>query len=273
MATVAPAPPPQRAMVANSALQIDALRQTLSADQGQLALTISSDNVRREAIQRFRKEARMRCAAHSKAVRARDEVNEKRSRNKMKKICRDAAHDKRQLRQRKQETDIKRDQARLLSEATRTRDLRKVDARLSMLKAYGYLEDSELAPLVAIARGAIGKVVAGGMAAVEACLDRKAYGEADEAFRKHAGAAGTRWLAEGSEGAAAVERATARLQGCRAERAGAFRAELDEAVRAKDGGGILAAVERARAAGLQGEPGLREAIEAASVREGNVPKG
>ena len=110
----------------NDKVQLDYLRLTLLQDQKTLASISRDTDMRIKHLLQFKAEADERAKQSEKLLQNRDQINQRRIKKKIKKVSRDLLADKRELHIRKQLLDIKREQARLLSNATKTRKRNKI---------------------------------------------------------------------------------------------------------------------------------------------------
>ena len=184
------------AIKGNERSQVKTLQETLAADKRKLAYASGFASLRQESSERFKAEAEIRFGQHKKALIARKLINEKRLEKKVFQLSRDILKDKTELKERKRALDIKRDQARLLSEATRTRDLAKIDARLRMVRAQNYLEDRELKPLVARACNVMDELFLSALDSINAALAVEQFEKANDMFKQCTSLGAQEWIGE-----------------------------------------------------------------------------
>ena len=164
----------------NDKVQLDYLRLTLLQDQKTLAAISKDTDMRINRLLKFKAEACKRAVQSERLLQNREQINQRRIKNKIKKVSRDLLEDKRELHRRKQLLDIKREQARLLSNATKTRKLEKIDGRLRMIKAQNLMEDRELKPLVEIAKKAINEITQNAIVRMKSFISNEEFHKAQK---------------------------------------------------------------------------------------------
>jgi hypothetical protein len=166
----------------NDKAQLEYLRLTFLQDKETLSLIDQDTDMRIQRVLKFKAEADERDFQYNKLLKNRENINKKRVKNKVKKLSKDINADKRELYHRKRLLDIKREQARLLSNATKNRNLRKLDGRLRMIKAQNLTEDRELKPLVDRAKSVVNGIVKASVARMKKFVTNEEYEKAQKLY-------------------------------------------------------------------------------------------